>query len=103
MLAPFLVSPLAGVVADRYNRKRILILADLARMCIVLGFLFVRTPDQVWLLYSLTALQLAFSGFFYPARNAMLPDVVSRADIGSANALSSATWSVMLALGAAMG
>jgi MFS family permease len=103
MLAPFLVSPLAGVAADRYNRKLLLILADLSRGVVVLGFLFVRDPQHAWLLYTLTAIQLAFSGFFFPARNAILPDIVSRRELGAANALSSATWSVMLAVGAALG
>ena len=40
---------------------------------------------------------------FYPTRNAILPDIVSRHELGTANALSSTTWSVMLALGAALG
>lgn len=103
MLAPFLVSPIAGVVADRFNLKRILIVADISRAVIVLGFLVVRSADQVWLLYVLTLFQLAVSGFFYPTRNSLLPEIVSRRELGSANALSSATWSVMLALGAALG
>jgi MFS family permease len=103
MLAPFVVSPLAGVAADRYSRKRLLILADLGRAVTVLGFLLVREAQHVWLLYTLTAIQLAISGFFFPARNAILPDIVSQQGLGAANALSSATWSVMLALGAALG
>ena len=103
MLAPFLVSPIAGVVADRYNRKWILMATDLARAVVVLGFLLVRSPEQVWLLYVLTAVQLAISGFFFPTRNAILPDLVSPQELGAANAISSATWSTMLALGAAIG
>lgn len=103
MLAPFLVSPLAGVVADRYNRKRLLVLTDLLRAAVVMGFLLVREAQHVWLLYALTAVQLGLSGMFFPARNALLPDIVTRNQLGAANALSSATWSVMLALGAAVG
>lgn len=103
MLAPFLVSPVAGVVADRYNRKRILILTDVTRAITVCGFLLVRSPQHIWLLYVLTAVQLGISGFFFPTRNAILPDIVSSRELGAANALSSATWSVMLALGAALG
>ncbi|MGD2076828.1 MAG: MFS transporter [Chloroflexota bacterium] len=103
MLAQFLATPFAGVAADRYNRKHILIAADLVRALTVTGFLLVREPSQVWLLYALTAIQLAVSGFFFPARNAILPDIVSRRELGAANALSSATWSVMLAFGAALG
>ena len=103
MLAPFLVSPIAGVVADRYNRKHILIAVDLARAAVVLAFLLVRDPGHVWLLYTLTAVQMALSGFFYPARTSILPDLAREGDLGAMNALSSATWSVMLALGAALG
>jgi MFS family permease len=103
MLAPFLASPFAGVAADRYSRKRILILTDLGRAITVLGFLLVRDADHVWLLYTLTAIQLGISGFFFPARNAILPEIVARNELGVANALTSATWSVMLSLGAALG
>jgi MFS family permease len=103
MLAPFLVSPIAGVVADRYNRKKLLILAGLVRAGIVLGLLLVRDPRHLWLLYVLTAAQLAVSGFFFPARNAILPDLVAGRELGAANALASATWSVMLAVGSALG
>ncbi|MEP7357495.1 MAG: MFS transporter, partial [Anaerolineales bacterium] len=103
MLAPFLISPLAGVWADRYNRRKLLLATDLSRAVIVLGFLLVRQPSQVWMLYVLTALQLGISGIFFPARNAILPDITTPAEMGAANALSSATWSVMLSLGAAIG
>ena len=103
MLAPFLISPIAGVAANRYNRKHILILTDILRAIIVLGFLWVREPQHIWLLYTLTAIQLALSGFFFPTRTAILPDIVSSPELGAANALSSTTWSVMLALGAALG
>ena len=68
-LAPFLISPVAGVVADRYDRRKLLILTDLARGVVVLGFLLVRDAQDVWLVYTLTAAQLGISGFFFPARN----------------------------------
>ena len=83
MLAPFLISPVAGVLADRYDRKKLLIACDLSRAVIVLGFLLVRAPGQIWLLYVITALQLTVSGIFYPAREAILPDIVSRRELGA--------------------
>jgi MFS family permease len=103
MLAQLVVSPFAGVAADRYNRKHLLILTDITRAITLIGFLFVREPDQVWLLYVLSAIQMGLSGFFFPSRTAILPDIVAPRDLGAANALSSATWSVMLAFGAALG
>jgi MFS family permease len=103
MLAPFLISPVAGVMADRFDRRKLLIVTDITRAVTVLGFLLVREPGHVWLLYALTAIQLAISGVFFPTRNAILPDLVAPRELGAANALSSATWSVMLAVGAALG
>ncbi len=103
MLAPFLVSPFVGVVADRYNRKQVLIVADIVRGVTVFGFLLVREPGDVWLLYTLTGIQMGISSFFFPARNAILPDIVPARGVGAANAITSATWSVMLAFGAAIG
>lgn len=99
----FVVSPFAGVIADRFSRKRILITSDLLRAVTVLGFLFVRSSEQVWLLYVLTAVQFTLSAFFSPARSALLANVVAREDLVTANALDSFTWSTMLALGAFAG
>lgn len=103
MIAPFVVAPLAGICADRYNRKHLLIITDIVRIFIVFGFLFVRDESDIWLLYTLTTLLFAVSGFFSPARSAILPDITSPRELGTANALGAATWSVMLALGAAIG
>jgi MFS family permease len=102
-LPSVVLGPLSGVLADRFNRRHIMIASDVARAFVVLGFLFVRRPEQVWLLYLLTILQLAFSAFFEPARSAALPSIVSRRELVTANALSSVTWSAMLTLGAAIG
>lgn len=103
MLAPFIVSPIGGVFADRYNRKHLLIVVDIIRAFTVIGFVFIRSPEWVWLIYVLTAIQMAGQGFFFPARNSILPDVTDDSELGAANALSSVTWSVMLAFGAALG
>ncbi|MDE0427960.1 MAG: MFS transporter [Candidatus Poribacteria bacterium] len=103
MIAPFVIAPIAGICADRYNRKHLLIITDVARAIIVFGFLFVQDESHVWLLYALTALLFAVSGFFSPARSAILPDITSPQELGTANALGAATWSVMLAVGAMIG
>ncbi|MBI1880410.1 MAG: MFS transporter [Chloroflexi bacterium] len=103
LLPPFVFGPLVGVVADRFDRRKILIISDLLRAVVVLAFLFVRTEQEVWLLYFLTVLQLSISAFFEPTRAALIPSVVSRKDLVTANALDGTTWSTMLALGAALG
>ncbi|MEW5987873.1 MAG: MFS transporter [Chloroflexota bacterium] len=99
----FFFTPLAGVLADRYDRRKILIVADLARAATVLCFLLVRRPEDLWLLYGLTVLQFALSALFTPARSAVIANVVAPQDLVTANALDSVTWSTMLALGALVG
>jgi predicted MFS family arabinose efflux permease len=99
----FVFGPVSGVIADRFNRRTIMILSDVLRAFVVLGFLFVRRPDQLWLVYVLTVLQLIFSTFFEPARTAAVPAIVSDRELLPANAISSVTWSAMLTIGAAIG
>lgn len=99
----FLFSPLAGVLADRFNRRNIMIMTDLLRAGTVLAFLTIRSADQVWLFYALTTLQFTLSALFTPARSAVLANVVARKDLVTANALDSLTWSTMLAFGAFLG
>ncbi len=103
MLAQFVGTQIGGVAADRYNRKRLLILTDITRSIVAFGFLFVRGPEHVWLLYALSALLMAISGIFFPTRTAILADIVTKRELGSANALTATTWSVMLAVGSALG
>ena len=102
-LPSFIFGQLSGVLADRFSRRSIMIVSDLLRALVVLGFLFVRRADQLWILYVLTVAQLALSTFFEPAKTAAIPSIVSDRELVTANALSSVTWSVMLTLGAAVG
>jgi MFS family permease len=103
MLPIGIVGPLAGVVVDRLNRRRIMIAADLLRGCVILGLLLVRRADQVWLAYVVTAVAVTAQAFFEPARTATIPHITSSEELLPANALSSASWSAMLAIGASVG
>jgi MFS family permease len=98
-----LVGPLAGVVVDRVDRRRLMIITDLVRGFLVLALLLIRRPDQVWIAYLVMAVIVGAQAFFEPARTATIPNVTSPEELLPANALSSATWSAMLALGASVG
>ncbi|HEX2252708.1 MAG TPA: MFS transporter [Thermoanaerobaculia bacterium] len=98
-----LASPVAGLIVDRWNRRRVMIASDLLRAVLVLGLLLVDEPGDVWLVYVVTALQMVVGSVFEPARAASLPNITSARELVTANALSAATWSAMLALGAALG
>jgi MFS family permease len=99
----FVFGPLSGVLADRFSRRTIMIVSDLLRALVVLGFLFVRRADQLWIIYVLTVAQLGLSTFFEPAKTAVIPSIVSDRELVAANAISAVTWSVMLTLGAFIG
>ena len=102
-LPPFLLGAVAGVVADRFDRRKILIVSDVLRAAIVLCFLLVDRPERLWLLYVLTILQFSVSSFFEPARAALTPALVEADELLNANTLASVTWSAMLTFGGAIG
>jgi MFS family permease len=97
------LGPLSGTIADRFDRRRVMLACDLGRAVVVLGFLFVRTAEDLWLVYALTAAQLTLSAFFEPAKTAAVPSVVAERELVTANTITSVTWSAMLTLGAAIG
>lgn len=103
LLPFFVMSPVAGVFADRYERRAIMIITDILRAITVLCFLFVRTPEQIWLLYVLTVIQFVLSALYTPAHSALLSNIVESEDLVTANALDGFTWSTMLAVGALLG
>lgn len=102
-LPPLLIGPLAGVLVDRFDRRRILVYCNTLRTFVVLGFLLATTPDTLWLIYALTIVQFTLSAFFEPGQSAITPSLVKYDDLVIANTLASITWSVMLALGAIIG
>ena len=103
LLPFFIMSPISGVFADRYERRTIMIATDVLRTVTVLCFLFVRTPGQIWLLYALTVLQTVLSALYTPAHSALLSNIVEQDDLVTANALDGFTWSTMLSVGALLG
>jgi len=104
LLPYFLAGPLAGVVADRFHRKRIMITTDIVRCALALGLVAApATPFPLAYVYVLVALQVVGGAFFEPARAAALPQLVPDRLLPAANALGAIVWSVMFTLGAALG
>lgn len=103
LLPTFFAGPIAGVVADRFNRKTTMIVTDVLRGLVVFAFIFIERPEQVWIVYLLILAESVLMTFFEPAQSAAVPTIVSREQLIPANALSGATWSITLALGAALG
>lgn len=98
-----LLGPLAGMINDRFSRRKVMIISDLLRMVIVACMLLVRTRRSIWLIYPLLFLETVMVAFFEPARSAVIPNIVAEDDVIVANTLSSATWSFDLAIGSVLG
>lgn len=103
-MAPFLVAtPIAGMLADRFDRRKLLAGANVARGIICIGLLFAGSADTVWIAFAVVALLAFGAAFFEPTVSASLPNLVDRADLPTANALIGSAWGTMVAVGAAIG
>ncbi|MES1025081.1 MFS transporter [Gloeocapsa sp. BRSZ] len=91
-----LLSPFAGVLADRLDRKTILVTTHLARMGIVSLLPFV---NAVWQIYAIVFALNVFYAFFTPTYQATIPLVTGQEDYPQAIALSSATFQLLGVLG----
>jgi MFS transporter, NRE family, putaive nickel resistance protein len=86
------LSPLAGVIADRFDRKPILIVTHLGRMLLVCLLPFV---NSIWQIYALVLGLNIFNAFFTPTHQATIPLVTGTADYPQAIALSSTTYQIL--------
>lgn len=100
-LPSLVLGMVAGTLVDRGNRKHIMIVADILRGFLVLGFLIVRDIDQVWILIAVSVLLSTVSTFFFPARTALLPMILSKEQLLAANSLAQLTHTLSFVVGAA--
>ncbi|MBI4165298.1 MAG: MFS transporter [Acidobacteria bacterium] len=94
-----LAGPLAGVVLDRYDRKRIMIASDIVRTVIALGFIATTRYHKTWLLYLLSALLMVCSPFFTSGRTSILPTITSSEELHTANSLTQTTQWTTITIG----
>src|SRR5829696_4798181 len=99
-LLPTVASPLAGVLADRVDRRLVLVASDLARTVLVLGLVFAR---DLLTIYALVFFMGLARTIFNPTVRAAFPSVVGGGDLTRANALIGGTFSVSETLGPALG
>ncbi len=100
-LPSLLLGMVAGTLVDRANRKQVMIAADIIRGVLALGFLLVRDLDQVWIYVLVSVLLSTVSTFFFPARTALLPLILSREQLLAANGLAQLTHTLSFVVGAA--
>ena len=102
-LPSFLASPIAGSMADRFDRRRILVFVSVIQVVAAFGLLFVG-KDTVWLAFLAQSTISALAAVISPATEASIPNIARDNDeLAIANSLLGSTWGVMLAVGAAIG
>ena len=99
-LLPTIASPLAGVLADRVDRRVVLVASDLARAVLVLGLVFAKDLATIYVLVFLMGLARTV---FNPTVRAAFPRVVGGGDLTRANAFISGTFSTSIMVGPALG
>jgi MFS family permease len=100
----FVFGPLAGVVVDRADRRRVMIASDVLRAALALGFLLANWMSALPVIYVVGASLFAVSAFFNAAKRAVIPNIVhGTEELLSANALSASTTAATIAVGSALG
>ena len=101
---PFaLISPFAGVIVDRFDRRTVMITTDVLRALLAVGFLAVQSAETIWIAFVIEIAIAGLSSFFEPASSAALPNLVAKEDLSRANVLIGSAWGTMLVVGAALG
>jgi DHA3 family macrolide efflux protein-like MFS transporter len=91
-----------GAVSDRFNRKTVMIVSDVLRGVFSLPILLANNPSHLYLLYIASIGLEVISVFFYPARNAAIPNIVGPGRLMAANALMQGSYIVALIIGAVL-
>ncbi|MBE6068763.1 MAG: MFS transporter [Clostridium lundense] len=94
----FFLSPFAGVWADRYNRKVLIMLSDslIAISTLILAILFLNGYDSLWMLFVASAVRSVGSGVQSPAISAFLPQLVPEDKLTKVNATNSSIQSLVM-------
>lgn len=99
----FFFAPLAGVLADRVDRKKLMIVADVLRIPPALLLVVASVTGQAWLAFAGVATISMLAAFSQPVPAAVVPNLVDREDLSLAVAMMGSVWGTMLFLGAAIG
>jgi MFS family permease len=98
-----MAGPVAGVILDRLDRRRVMIASDLIRAVIALGFILSIDHNDNVFIYLFSALLMFASPFFTSGRSAILPTITTKEELHAANSVTQITAWMTLTIGAALG
>jgi MFS family permease len=103
-LLPFLIfGPFGGRLADRYSRKTLLVVTDLARIAFALSFLLVHTRQDIWIIYVSSFILASGEAIYAPTRKATLPLLISKKQLVKVNSMEQVLVGIVLIGGAFAG
>ena len=103
MISFAIFQPFIGLLADRYNRKTMMMVTNFAQIFLALGFILVDSASDVLWMIALSGVMMLLHGTYVTAERAAIPNVVSSENLTTANALDAASWSTALCIGALLG
>jgi MFS family permease len=99
-----LLGPVAGALADRWDRRRLMIAADLLRAGVVALMLLAISPGSYWIFYLTLAAESSGTALFMPALRARIPAIVGTGTLlSSANALNAGSNGAVRLVGGPLG
>ena len=101
-IPPLTIGIVAGTYVDRWDRRRVMIVADSLRAVVVLGFVLVGRAELMPLVVLLALVQASIGTFFSPARGALVPRVVPAEGLLAANSITQATRVIAGVVGAGL-
>ena len=98
-----LFAPLGGVFADRWDRKRLMVVSDVSLAILLLLMLVMTSAGNLWFVYVFAFAQAGIGQFFFPARSALIPRLVGKERLVAANSLDTLTMGLVRLIGPSVG
>lgn len=98
-----LLMPIAGTLADRISRWKLMMITDIIRIFLSLSFIFVRSADDLWIIYVGSVLMSVAASLFDGAKSAVTPNLVGKEGLLAGTALMFSSRFLLMAVGNALG
>src|SRR5215472_5333000 len=103
LVPPLLFGPLAGVLVDRWDRRRIMIVVNLLQTLALLPLLAVHAKSDLWIVYVVSFVEAMLALLTNPAENALIPQLVGQEQVLQANSLAGLGTALARLIGSPLG
>lgn len=98
-----ILGPVGGYLADKYNKKHIIVVTGLIRAVLILCLLVVNTESDIWIIYLITILLASANSLSLASKQSIVPKLVSEQNLPTANSISQSTGGAVMTMGGALG